>query len=85
MLAVDELASVVGKSTNSNVTFSAVVFSTSYVSNVVNGTLDDAISATVNASLVVLSVHGKNGRLSFIKILFMNNCNVSNDLALRKR
>lgn len=57
MLAVvDEMASVVGRSTNSNVTFSAVVFSTSYVSNVVNGTLDVAISPTVYVSLVVLSV-----------------------------
>lgn len=56
MLEVDEMASVVGRSINSNVTFSAVVFSTSYVSNVVNGTLEDAISTTVNASLVVLSV-----------------------------
>lgn len=56
MLEVDEMASVVGRSINSNVTFSAVVFSTSYVSNVVNGILEDAISATVNASLVVLSV-----------------------------
>lgn len=58
MLAVDEMASVVGKSTNSNVTFSAVVFSTSYVSNVVNGTLSVAISGTVNASPVVVSAHG---------------------------
>lgn len=55
MLEVVKMASVVGRSTNSNVTFSAVVFSTSYVSNVVNGTLDVAISPTVFVSPVVLS------------------------------
>lgn len=38
---------------NSNVTFSTVEFSTSYASNVVNGMLDDAISADVIASLVL--------------------------------
>lgn len=50
---MDEVGSVVDKSTNSNVTFSAVEFSTSYTSNVVNGVLDDA--SVVISSLVVLS------------------------------
>lgn len=54
MLGVDEIASVVGKSTNSNVTFSTVVeFSTSNVSNVVNGMIGDAIFANVVASSVL--------------------------------
>lgn len=48
MLEVDEMASVVGRSINSNVTFSTVEFSTSYDSNVVNGILDDAISTIVS-------------------------------------
>lgn len=56
MLDVVEIVSVVGRSTNSNVTFSTVAFSMLYVSNVVIGTLDVAISATVIVSLVVLSV-----------------------------
>lgn len=38
------MASVVDKSTNSNVTFSLVEFSTSYTSNVVNGILADALA-----------------------------------------
>lgn len=49
------MASVVGRSTNSNVTLSTVEFSTSYVSNVVDGMLDDAMSAIVIGSLVVVS------------------------------
>lgn len=55
MLGVVEMASVVDRSTNSNVTLSMVEFSTSYVSNVVNGMLDDPMSTIVIGSLVVVS------------------------------
>lgn len=57
MLAVDEIASVVGRSMNSNVTFSTVEFSTSYASNVVCGGLDDAIFAVVIVSLVLSAIN----------------------------
>lgn len=64
MLAVVEIASVVGRSTNSNVTLSTVEFSTSYVSNVVNGKLDDEISTKLVdiGSPVVLSASRKKKR-----------------------